>query len=345
MSAYSWEPDRGLQARMAVTVLLILLFPFAFVYAMAWIFTDVVPVLAVAFVGIPLDPGVGVDLTTIGVLVVLGIAAQWTVGDRLALRSLGAERVEREAAPELHAAVDRLSRQADVPTPDVAIVESDAPNAFAIGRRQEDATVAVTEGLAETLDDDELEAVLAHELAHVKNRDAAIMTVAYVLPTLTVTIMTVAYKLLGPMARIAARSMRSRSRNGRGAVALVALFFVTALLTMAVSALFWVGSFLMFRLLSRYREYAADRAAARLTGDPYALATALERLDETLSATPDRDLRRIDGGVEALYVAPLGLETFDREDDDALISRDVFPETHPPTSERVERLRELGERP
>jgi heat shock protein HtpX len=120
----------------------------------------------------------------------------------------------------------------------------------------------------------------------------------------------------------------------------VLVLVVSAVCTLLVSAAFWVGSFLLFRLLSRYREYAADRGAAAITGDPVALASALRTLDDRMSALPDEDLRAVDGGVEALYVAPI--DDYQFAEDHELISSDLFPATHPSTAERIERLGELA---
>lgn len=133
----------------------------------------------------------------------------------------------------------------------------------------------------------------------------------------------------------------SGRRDARGVAAIVVLFVVTTLVTLTVSAIFWAGSFLLFRLLSRYREYAADRGSAAITGTPLALATALETIDEEMQSLPDRDLRELDGGVEALYVSPLDVPMF-TDDAPALISQDLFPETHPPTTSRIERLQALS---
>jgi heat shock protein HtpX len=115
---------------------------------------------------------------------------------------------------------------------------------------------------------------------------------------------------------------------------------VSAILTLAVSALFWAGSFLLFRLLSQYREYAADRGAATITGDPLALSSALRTLDESMSDLPDSDLREQDGGLEALYVAPI--DTYQFGGDRELLSSDIFPATHPSTRDRIDRLETLA---
>jgi len=331
--------DRSLQVRMAATLLLLVLVPPAFVVTLTTALNVVVLPLAerlleAEYGRLPVEP-----LWAFG-LGLAGLAVAYVAGERAVLRSMGARRVDAEAAPGLHARVDRLAATAGVPTPDVAVVDSEVPNAFAAGRSPETATVGVTEGLRETLDDDELDAVLAHELAHVRNRDAAVMTVAYALPTVTYLVLVTTYRLLA----VFVEGFRHADFDGdsaKGAAALVVLFVATALVTLAVSALFWVASGLLFRLLSRYREYAADRGAAAVTGDPTALASALATIDEDMAALPDEDLRELDGGVEALYVSSLDVPMFDR-DHDGVLSQELFPESHPPTAERVERLQDLA---
>ena len=338
-----WEPDRGLQVRMALSTLLVLVLPVAFVAAMLLIGLVLAPELFI-FV-LEAVPGGGFGLVPLGVVVAVlaGLSLQYLAGDRLVLRSVGAVTVTTEERPVLHAAVGRLAQQVDLPKPSVAIVNSSVPNAFTVGHSPASSTVVVTTGLGETLGDAEIEAVLAHELAHVRNRDGAIMTVASLLPTLTYFLAMMAYHFLGAVWSIIASAFGSLRRvKGLPALLFIAVIFVvTSVLTMAVSAFFWVGSFLIYRLLSRYREYAADRGAAQITGNPLALATALEKIDGRMETLPDRDLRELDGGVEALYVSPLDAPMF-TDDEGGLLSRDIFPESHPPTSERIDRLREIA---
>ncbi len=336
-----WESDWNLRARMGVAVLLIVALPFAFVAALLWILNDVLPWLTGALLGAPLGGGVRLSGSVVLVLVLAGVAAQFLFGDRVALRSVGARRLGDGERPDLQAATSRLARQIDLPTPAVAVADADAPNAFAVGRSPSASTVVVTTGLLDALDDDERDAVLAHELSHVKNRDVPIMTVAYLLPTLTYVVAVASYAVLKFIWGVVTSLRHTDADDVRPLAAVVVIFVVTSVLTLAVSTFFWIGSFLLFRLLSRYREHAADRGAAAITGDPLALASALRTIDGEMARTPDRDLREIDGGIEALYVSPLDAPMF-TDDDSALISRDVFPETHPPTSERVERLEQLA---
>ncbi|MFC6734057.1 M48 family metalloprotease [Haladaptatus sp. DYSN1] len=336
-----WEPDRGLQYRMAVALVLLALMPLAFVTAMSLAISYIVVPLAELLLETQIAWRFTVSLPLVLVLTVGGLAFQFLFGDRLALHSIGARRVERADYPEVYARLDRLSTQAVLPTPRLAVAPTRVPNAFATGRSPETATIAVTRGLLDTLSGDELDAVLAHELSHVKNRDVAVMSLAYLLPSFTYVVATIAYTLLGGLWNVIGHFHHSDSDDARPLLVFIVLFVVTALLTILIATVFWVGSFLLFRLLSQYREYAADRGAARITGNPLALASALGKIDETMAGLPDRDLREIDGGVEALYIAPLDLPMF-TDGDKALISRDIFPETHPPTATRIERLQALA---
>ena len=336
-----WETDWGLQARMVVGLLLIVVFPFAFVVVLERALVTIVPAVTVALTGVEMDLSFAIDRRLLAAFVLAGLVGQYRYGDRFALRALDARRLEPDERPSLQATVGRLAQQADLRPPDVAVIETDAPNAFATGRSQSSATVVVTTGLLERLDDAELEAVLAHEIAHIKNRDATVMTVAYLLPTLTYVIATSAYAILRTVFRSLEYLNTSHDGDARAVAAVIVVLVTTTIVTVAVSALFWVGSFLLYRLLCQYREYAADRGAARLTGDPSALASALATIDRDLAETPDRDLRDLDGGVEALYVAPLEFAQFTDDEEDGLLSKDLFPETHPDTDERIERLRAM----
>ncbi|HKL28448.1 MAG TPA: M48 family metalloprotease [Natrialbaceae archaeon] len=338
-----WDPDRGLHLRMAFAVALLGVMPFAFVYTMSWAVTNVIEPLAETLFETTFDWRLSISLPLILGVTVVGLGLQYFLGDRIALRSVGATRIDRSERPELHSRVERLSQHVELPTPDLAVSSSSVPNAFATGRSQSAATVVVTDGLLDSLEDDELDAVLAHELAHVKNRDVAVMSLAYLLPSFTYVVAVGAYTLLGGLWNVIGHFHHSDSDDARPLVALIVLFVVSAVITILVSALFWVGSFLLFRMLSQYRERAADRGAARITGDPLALASALETIDEDMAGLPDRDLRTLDGGVEALYISPLDTPMF-TDGDDSLISRDLFPESHPPTGERIEYLQELATR-
>lgn len=329
--------DSSLRRRVLVTSLLIVVLPFLFIYAF---------VLAVNHVLIPLLESMGngpyhgrfyVDPLFAGLLVFGGLAVQAWFGPRTVLGSIGARRVTADEYPDLHAVVTRLAQQADLEPPEIAVTHNDAPNAMAV-RGPNESAIVVTTGLLDVLDERERRTVVAHEIAHLKNRDATVMTVAWLLPTITYYVAMVAAYLLYGMYRVLGSGSGSR-RDGKGLAQIVVVLTVTAVVTLAVSAMFWVASVLVHRIMSRYREYAADRGAVALTGDPGALAAALRRLDETMPDVPDRDLRRLDGGAEALYVAPLEGRAFT---DAELVSTDIFPETHPPTRERIERLEEMA---
>lgn len=212
--------------------------------------------------------------------------AQWYFSDRVALFSMGARTVAPAQAPQLHAIIDRLCAMADMPKPTVAIADTDMPNAFATGRSTKRAVVCVTTGLLRRLDAEELEGVLAHELSHVAHRDVLVMTVA---------------SFVGVLAGFLTRSwmwggmVRRRDSDSNGAVAF--------LLVMVVSILVYVVSFILTRMLSRYRELSADRAAALLTGRPAALGRALQRITGEMGRIPTRDLREKEA-MNAFFIAP-----------------------------------------
>ena len=198
---------------------------------------------------------------------------QWYFSDSLALRAMRARVVSEQEAPELHAIVDRLCQLADSPKPRVAYSDSPVPNAFATGRSPQRSVVCVTQGLLQTLEPKEVEVVLAHELSHVAHRDVTVMTIA-----------GVSGVGAGLMVRMGFYTRyRGSSNNNNGALILLGL--------MAVGAIVYVLSFFLIRVLSRYRELAADRAAALLTGAPSTLASALTKLSGQMTTVPTQDLR------------------------------------------------------
>lgn len=327
--------DAALRRRIVIATLLVVLLPFGFLYAFE---------LGINFIILPLLERFGhgpyygryYSSPVAAILLVFGgLALQAWFGPRTVLGRLGARRPRDEEYSDVEATVVRLAQQIDYPVPDFQVIHNKTPNAFALDGPT-GATVVVTTGLLERLDEDELEAVLAHEIAHLRNRDATVMTVAWLLPTITYYLAVATAWVLYGTIRAAGGSRSSGGNRGVGQVLVVLL--VTALLTLAISALFWAGSVLVHRVLSQYREFAADRAAAAMTGNPQALATALQTIDETMPSVPDRDLRKLDGGTEALCIAPLEGRAFT---DAELVSTDIFPETHPSTAERIERLQEM----
>ena len=238
------------------------------------------------------------------------LVVQLFFSDKLALRSMGAREVSEQEYPELHRMVGRLSQQADLPKPTIAVADTTTPNAFATGRSKDSATVAVTTGLLKTLEQDELEGVMAHELAHVKNRDVMVMTIASFLATIAMFILRWGFLFGG-----------GRNRQGGGGGVIVAI---------VASLVVWIVSFVLIRALSRYREYAADRGGAAITGKPAALASALVTIDNRMDRVPDEDLRE-QSEMNAFFIIPI----------DTGIIANLF-RTHPTTERRVERLQQLA---
>ncbi|WP_327281311.1 MULTISPECIES: zinc metalloprotease HtpX [unclassified Streptomyces] len=248
-----FEPDRQLTARMAVTMFLLGLVYVAFIAALIVLLKSTVLVLVIA-------------------AALLG--AQYWYSDRVALYAMHGQLVTPEEQPELHGVIDRLCATADMPKPRVAVSHMDLPNAFATGRNADHAVVCVTTGLQRRLTVEELEGVLAHELSHVAHRDVAVITIA---------------SFLGVIAGLTVRfAFYSGLFGGRGRDQNTAVVFMAV---MAVSALVYAISFLLIRTLSRYRELAADRAGAMLTGKPSALASALTKVSGDIARIPTQDLR------------------------------------------------------
>ncbi len=281
--------DRGLSARMYGTM-----FGLGLVYA---VFIAVLVLL--------LWPSVVLIIVIAGGLLV----AQLFFSDRIALAAMGARVTTPDEAPELHATIERLCQLSDLPKPKVAVANTDLPNAFAAGRGKKSATVCVTTGIMQRLDDKQLEGVLAHELSHIANRDVVVMTVASFLATIAALVMRFGlYSSMG--------------RGGRDQTAIIILGVVAA------SVVVYVLSFFLLRALSRYREYAADRGAAIMTGAPAQLASALERISSSMSRIPIQDVRASEG-MNAFFIMPAVAKGF---------SLSSLVATHPPTEKRIERL-------
>ncbi len=256
----------------------------------------------------------GAGAVTIAIIAAGLFAVQLFTSDKIALASMGARQVSPQEAPQLHAIIDRLCVQANIPKPRVAIAQTPMPNAFAVGRSPKTATVCATSGILQLLDPAELEAVLGHEITHVLNRDVVVMTIASFFASIAAFITQFGFFFGGGFGG------NNRDNNNNG-------FFVVIL----VSAAVYVISFLLLQALSRYREFAADRGSAIITGRPSALISALLKIDGGMSQIPQRDLRAASSELAAFYIFPpkakQGLTN-------------LFS-THPPLTARIERLQRL----
>jgi heat shock protein HtpX len=256
-------------------------------------------------------------------VIVIGLAVfQYYTSDKLALAASGAKVVERDQAPELHAVVERLCAMANLPKPRIAVVDTDVPNAFATGRNPKHAVVAVTTGLWRRLDEKEIEGVLAHELTHIANRDVLVMTVASFFAMLA-----------GLLTRFGLYAGMwggggGRSNNNNNAVPVW-------LIVLAVSIVTYVLSWILIRTISRYREYAADRGSALITGAPEYLMSALQKISGDIARIPQRDLREVQA-MNAFFIIPTTVKQRTAE---------LFMD-HPPLEKRLAALeriaRELG---
>lgn len=233
----------------------------------------------------------GVDTFSLVLIVGLMLLAQVYLSDRLVMWSTGAREVSPQEAPELHDMVARLAALADLPKPRVAIVPSPVPNAFATGRSPRSAVVAVTRGLLDRLNPGELEAVLAHEITHVRNRDVAVITIA----SFFATVAAFLTRQLLWMGMWGVPMGGRRDDRGGGAAAWAVIYLV--------SLLVYFVSYILIRALSRYREYAADRGAAYLTGAPSNLASALIKISGVMERIPAQDLRQAEA-LNAFFIIP-----------------------------------------
>jgi heat shock protein HtpX len=222
-----------------------------------------------------------VGLAPMLVIIVVIAVVQYYTSDKLALAASGAKVVSQEEAPELHAMVERLCALADLPKPRVAVIPTDVPNAFATGRNPKHAAVAVTRGLWQRLDPQEVEAVLAHELSHVANRDVLIMTLASFFAMLAGFLTRVG--LYGGMF---GGGGGRRDSNGNNGVPIWLIIFAVSVITYAIS-------YILIRTISRYREYAADRGSALMTGAPENLMSALQKISSGITQIPQQDLREV----------------------------------------------------
>jgi heat shock protein HtpX len=265
--------------------------------------------------GVALIQFSGVGLAPVIVIVVALALFQYFTSDKLALAAAGAKVVSREEAPALHDMVERLCAMADLPKPKVAIMDTPVPNAFATGRSPKHAAVCVTTGLWDRLEPKEVEGVLAHELSHVANRDVLIMTVASFFAMIAA--MLTRFMLYAGMWGGGDR----RDNNGPP----------IWLIVFAVSALTYALSYVLIRTISRYREYAADRGSAVITGAPEYLMSALQKISSQMTLIPNRDLRQVEG-MNAFFIVPAKVKSSAAE---------LFA-SHPPLEKRIAALAEIA---
>ncbi len=258
-----WQQDRGLQFRMIFTMFLLALVYLTFLAFLAY---------------------QGAGMMTMLIFAGGFMLLQYFFSDRIVLMTTGAKIVSESDEPELHQMISRLCAIADLPKPRLAVVDSPIPNAFATGRNPNNAVVAVTTGIRRQLNRSELEAVLAHELSHVKNRDVMVMTIASFLST--VAFFFVRYAL------IFGGGGGDRREGGGGII-----------VAWIASIIVWIASSLLIRALSRYREFAADRGSAVITGQPSNLASALMKISGVMTKIPDDDLRKVEG-MNAFFIIP-----------------------------------------
>jgi heat shock protein HtpX len=261
-------------------------------------------------VGVLIAAGAGA--VTVAVIAAALFLVQYFTSDKIALLSMGAHEVSPQEAPRLHALIERLCIQANLPKPRVGIVETPMPNAFAVGRSPKTATVCATTGILDLLSDSELEAVLGHELTHVQNRDVLVMTIASFFASIAAFIVQMGFWFGG--------AFSDEDNNGPG--------FIVVIL---VSAVVYVFSWLLLQALSRYREFAADRGSAIITGRPSALISALLKIDGGMQQIPSRDLRAANSELAAFYIFPPKAKQ---------TVASLFA-THPPLEKRIAALQRL----
>lgn len=284
-----WKEDSGLKARIGLSFVIL-------------------GMLYVVFLSILNYLGVGyIPLAIIASVMIL---AQWYFSDKIVLWTSGARIVSREEYPRLHEIVERLSSNNGLPKPKVAMVNSNIPNAFATGKSPKSSLVAVTAGLLDLLDDDELEAVIGHELTHVRSRDVLVLTLASVFSMVAWYLMQFGFY----------GGLQARNRNSAGSGAIVLL----------VAIIIWLVSFLIIRAISRYREYSADRGGAIMTGKPDKLATALLKISGKIKDIPPNELKNVQK-LNAFFIVP------------ALSGSSIANlfSTHPPVEKRVQKLKEM----
>jgi heat shock protein HtpX len=293
----SWQKkDSGLVARMILSFAILGLLYIVFLSVLAYLGLGFVPITIIASVM---------------------ILAQWYFSDKLVLWSSGAKLVTRDQFPELHDLVERIVARNNLPKPKIAVINMRMPNAFATGKGPKTSVVAVTTGLMDILDAEELEGVIAHELTHIRNRDVLVLTLASLFSTVAWYLMQ-----FGFYGGLYSGGMGyGGNRNNSGGAMIIVI---------AVALLTWVISFLIIRAISRYREFAADRGSAQMTGKPIKLANALLKISGTMKNIPTRDLRQ-EEGLNAFFIVP------------ALSGSTIgnLFSTHPPVQKRVQKLMDM----
>ena len=285
----TWKRDSGLTARMTLSFIIL-----GILYV---VFLSILHYLGVGYIPLAFISGVM-------------IMAQWYFSDKIVLWTSGAEIVSKEEYPQLHNIVEKLVNKNGIPKPKVAVVNSGVPNAFATGKSPRSSLIAVTTGILGLLDDEELEAVIGHELTHVRNRDVLVLTLASVFST--VAWYLAQFSFFG--------GYQSRSRDSGNATIIV----------MLVAIVTWVVSFLIIRAISRYREYSADRGGAIMTGRPDKLADALMKISGKMNKIPANELQKVQK-MNAFFIIP------------ALSGSSIANlfSTHPPVEKRVQKLKEM----
>ena len=259
----------------------------------------------------------GLGFVPITIIASVMILAQWYFSDKLVLWSSGAKLVTRDQFPELHDLVERIVARNNLPKPKIAVINMRMPNAFATGKGPKTSVVAVTTGLMDILDAEELEGVIAHELTHIRNRDVLVLTLASLFSTVAWYLMQ--FGFYGGLYSGGMGYGGNRNNSGGAMIIVIAV----ALLTCVIS-------FLIIRAISRYREFSADRGSAQMTGKPIKLANALLKISGTMKNIPTRDLRQ-EEGLNAFFIVP------------ALSGSTIgnLFSTHPPVQKRVQKLMDM----
>jgi heat shock protein HtpX len=292
----SWQRrDRGLNLRMLISFGTLALLYILFISVLAYIGIGFVPITIIA-----------------SVMIIL----QWYFSEKIVLWSSRAKIVSREEFPKLHDLVERIVARNNLPKPRIAVINTNMPNAFATGRGRRNSVVVVTTGIIDILDDEEMEGVIGHELTHIKNRDVLVITLASLFSTVAWYLMQ--FGFYGGMGY--GYGYGSRDRNSGASMMII----------IAVAMLTWVISFLIIRAISRYREFAADRGSAQITGKPVKLANALMKISGNMQRVPTKDLRQIEG-LNAFFIIP------------ALSGSSIgnLFSTHPPVEKRIQKLMEM----